>query len=647
MIHQKLVHEHGIKPTNIILAGQKVMAMSVNTVKFIDSLNHIAQGLSTFPVTFGLNENQFKKGFFPYLFNLKENQNYVGPIPDESYFEPDSMSSNKRAEFKKWYPLQKGTYDFQKELEEYCDSDVRILQKSLEVYRDTGIAETGIDPLSCTTVAGYAMKVYRTNHMPENKIAVLLKKEYDHSKRGMHGGRTQNLRLHYKSDDPNKYLVYVDICSLYPTVQFNDYLPCGIPKWIHPEILETEDLSTQELQLAYTNRVFGYYDVDVTCPKDLLIPVLPEVKDGKLIFDLIDKKNEVYTNIELHKAISLGYKITKIHSVLEFKKDRDMFKTYVRQNLKNKTEAGFDGTLEERNEKIHAYKKFLDIDLDPSRMEDNPGRKLLAKILLNSLWGKFGQKFAMPSRIYITDTSEWYKLIARQEKGEIDIASVESMSDEMIFVSYHELDEGKTTLTSTNVALAGFVTSNARLRLYEMMEKLGSRVYYCDTDSLIYEHDPSEGAFNVPEGDLLGSWENECPMSKIDWTGISEEEREFALKTYKSNPIIEYISTAPKEYAYRVKYPIKKKGSVFCKFKGFTLNHQNKEFINLETMKNLVFGSQKSIECYTMNFHKNNKTGIITTTKQCKATSFAVSKAELIPGTTDTVPFGYKGENPF
>ena len=31
------------------------------------------------------------------------------------------------------------------------------------------------------------------------------------------------------------------------------------------------------------NKDFGYVECDVTCPKDLYIPVLPEKKDGKLI----------------------------------------------------------------------------------------------------------------------------------------------------------------------------------------------------------------------------------------------------------------------------------------------------------------------------------------------------------------------------
>ena len=41
---------------------------------------------------------------------------------------------------------------------------------------------------------------------------------------------------------------------------------------------------------------------------------------------------------------------------------------------------------------ITAIKSCLDIDLDPKNIAPNPGKCTVAKICLNSLWGKFGQR---------------------------------------------------------------------------------------------------------------------------------------------------------------------------------------------------------------------------------------------------------------
>ena len=69
-------------------------------IKFIDSLCFIPMKLADFPKTFGLTE--LEKGYFPHLFNRAENQDYVGPMPDVKYYDPNSMSPDDR-DTKTWY----------------------------------------------------------------------------------------------------------------------------------------------------------------------------------------------------------------------------------------------------------------------------------------------------------------------------------------------------------------------------------------------------------------------------------------------------------------------------------------------------------------------------------------------------------------
>ncbi|KAJ8048352.1 hypothetical protein HOLleu_00630 [Holothuria leucospilota] len=80
-----------------------------------------------------------KKGYFPHLFNKTKNQNYVGPIPAASFYCPDNMSTPKRHEFLQWYDneVSKGEpFDFQKEIVNYCVSDVDILRRCCVLLRE-------------------------------------------------------------------------------------------------------------------------------------------------------------------------------------------------------------------------------------------------------------------------------------------------------------------------------------------------------------------------------------------------------------------------------------------------------------------------------------------------------------------------------
>ena len=64
-------------------------------------------------------------GYFPHLFNRRENWSYVGAWPSIEYYQPEYMKEGDRTKFLAWYNQQLGKeFDFQKELLEYCESDV-------------------------------------------------------------------------------------------------------------------------------------------------------------------------------------------------------------------------------------------------------------------------------------------------------------------------------------------------------------------------------------------------------------------------------------------------------------------------------------------------------------------------------------------
>ena len=144
----------------IIYNGSKIMYMTIPKLKItlIDSLNFLPMRLSALPKAFGLQE--LKKGYFPHFFNTAINQHYVGPYPLPDMYGVDSMSSQERESFLVWYSQRKGeVFDFRKEIEAYCRSDVDILRRACMKFRQLMLDLTEMDPFTNVTIASVCMAV--------------------------------------------------------------------------------------------------------------------------------------------------------------------------------------------------------------------------------------------------------------------------------------------------------------------------------------------------------------------------------------------------------------------------------------------------------------------------------------------------------
>ena len=191
---------NGSRPDPVIFSGSKIMYMHINSLnmRLVDSLNFLPMPLANLPKSFGLKEK--KKGFFPHFFNTKENQYKVLPcLPDMEYYDPDSMSKERRTEFLEWYEANRNEpFDFQKEMKEYCISDVDILLNACCKFRElvkdsTGLKENiedvhnmifktvfkyAVDPFAFLTIASVCMGIFRSTFLEETWL-VLTKEEAD------------------------------------------------------------------------------------------------------------------------------------------------------------------------------------------------------------------------------------------------------------------------------------------------------------------------------------------------------------------------------------------------------------------------------------------------------------------------------------
>lgn len=279
-------------------------------------------------------------------------------------------------------------------------------------------------------------------------------------------------------------------------------------------------------------------------------------------------------------------------------------------------------------------------------MEENSGRKSLAKLMLNSLWGKFAQRpnFVQSSTCY--NAEQYQTLERRWDNDDIDIVwAHEGVSPNdgapQTIVMYREFIEDRDLDSKMNIAIAAFVTAHARLRLWTEMKKLGKRVVYHDTDSIIYEYD-ANAEYNIECGRYLGEWEHEKP-------GL---------------PINAFVSTGPKTYAYRylskpmpvneaplaewnkegIEYKISgdtvQKQVYKCKAKGITLNYESAGEVDFHGMHKLILGQKESLRALMLNF-KWARDGDMSTSNVEKYLKWSYDKG-IINDDYMVVPKGYE-----
>lgn len=146
----------------IIYNGSKIMYMRIRNglnIRVIDSMKFLPMRLADLPKAFDLNE--LKKGYFPHKFNTMVNQHYIGPYPSKDMYGYNEMKEHNRSQFEIWYneKLASGEiFDFRKEIDQYCTSDVDILQRSCMEFRNL------ILTLTAQTIPEKCYDMYKSKH---------------------------------------------------------------------------------------------------------------------------------------------------------------------------------------------------------------------------------------------------------------------------------------------------------------------------------------------------------------------------------------------------------------------------------------------------------------------------------------------------
>jgi hypothetical protein len=500
--------------------------------------------------------------------------------------------------------------------------------------------------------------------------------EYIHEKldptEAMFGGRVECFQKYWKSSGED-FATYQDFTSLYPSVQFANRYPCGLPEVILPT---NPKMPTPErfMRRLTRGKYFGVAKVHIEPPKNLRIPLLPrkaEIEgEMKLLFDLVDRTG-TYSTLELAKAVQLGYKITRVYEIHHFKETReDIYTEYIKTFLKIKQEssgwpdwvlnAGKETAVEAaklehcsetgeryeifgdkaplkrwpehvlaacdpsaveqaKREYIADYERRQGIALESEKIVKNPGLRALAKLCLNSLWGKQAQRLNMPKTKTVRTRAQFREILLDPRNEVIDVPF---MSENVAEVQYRLKDEFVEPGEFSNIYCGVFTTAYARIKLYNAMEGVGDprRVLYCDTDSLIYTVQPGEDM--LPLGDLLGELTDELEYGER---------------------IIEFCSGGPKNYAYTVEDRDGKRNT-HLKIKGFSLNKQStKELLNYMTMKEVVLGERESIAVPDRGMKRTKQRKIINKPQDSLKVYSRTGDKRLFQDDYTSVPYGWQG----
>lgn len=461
-----------------------------------------------------------------------------------------------------------------------------------------------------------------------------------------YGGRTGNIVSYYKCKEGEK-IKYIDVCSLYPWVCKYGKFPVG-----HPKIHTSIDEACSNMKLDAIN---GLIKCKILPPENLFHPVLPMKQNDKLMFSLCktcsqnrndetkcthsDEERALFGTWvidEVVKAIDLGYKLVSVFEIWEYdvvQYDSDtntdgLFTAMMNTFLKIKQEASdwpnHCRTKEDQNKYINDFFEKERIKLDPTEITNNPGKRSLAKLILNSFWGKFGQRENQQQTIIINQSSDLFDLMSHPS---IQVQQILPVNEKNIVITFTVKEEASEILSTVNVCVAAYTTAQARLKLYSYLEQLKERVLYYDTDSVIYVS--RQGEFEPPVGDFIGDMTDE-------------------LQCYGHGSFItEFVSGGPKNYSYKVFSTNDKTEHIVCKVKGINLNYESSQKINFDSIKEAVlkastssFNERDFITLRSSNIRRTKEHEVITIDeiKTYKPTS---EKRRFL-GDHSSLPYGFK-----
>lgn len=394
--------------------------------------------------------------------------------------------------------LPKLEIDFNKDsddkLETYCMRDTEIIYVFIRQLIEF-LVDQDLSRLKATAGA-LSLNIFRHSFYKDKLKPIFIhdwKQAIRLERESYHGGITECFKLGY-TDESYK----LDINSMYPSIMKNEFLPTKLIAYLHEG-----KRSNKELMSIY-NKFKGMFgiiaNVTVNIPKKFAY-ILNDFGLGKTSFAYGKNINLTLCSPELNFIEKHG-KIVKIHEINVYLIKR-IFRKFVRY--------------------FYGLRKQYKIDKNEVYIE-------FCKIILNTLYGKFGQRKVIYTPVtketeFAVKYSELIMLMINRTKEVFSITNDDFINNiyylgsilnecELYLINgkLHMIKQTYENSKDSFVAISSFITSHARMMLVDYILKAKRKnVFYTDTDSLF----TSKEGFNN-----LKNYVNEYDLGKLKIEGV-------------------------------------------------------------------------------------------------------------------------------
>lgn len=439
-----------------------------------DSYLLLNSNLNDLANSFGV-EN--RKSIFPLFFANLTNLNYIGQVPYISHFK-EGLTQSEYVNYVNG--LIGGVFNLREEAVKYCENDCIVLYQIMLKYQRFIWEEFGLNITRTPTITSLAFGIFRSKFLNKLNVPVLNDNITKELRAAYTGGAVDmyipsNLAnngpvLDERDLTPTELVYNYDFNSLFPFVMKNCDVPIGNP--IHFE---------GEEALKVLKNKLGFYLCEVTAPKDLKHPIIQihhKLNSAQSTLSPTGAFLAYLYSEEVENARKYGYEF-KILSGIFFEGRANIFKEYVE----------------------YFYNQIM-------QHPKGSALNLVSKLLLNSLYGRFGIKTSFPDISLLTgDQYNYFMDHYNQEVDpKIDGATPLDNGDVILKLNKEKIEDTIDSFSAKangNVAIAASITANARILMSQFKNRDDIRLYYTDSDSLFINKSPEE--LNILFPGLIGS----------------------------------------------------------------------------------------------------------------------------------------------
>jgi hypothetical protein len=439
-----------------------------------DSLKLLPQSLENLIKGFNI---ETQKLLFPYKFVNKDNLNYTGSIPTFDYYINNGIYEKSKHE--RYLELAKEfenkPWNLIEETKKYIYNDIKSLYDIIEKFSKDVYDVESINISDVVSISSLTLKIFLTNYYDSKRTPIHIPRYKQHKdiKKAYYGGRTEVLKT-YGED-----LYLYDVNSLYPSVMLKD-MPVG-------NLVKSSDTNL--------DNYFGFCYVTVEVPESCKNPALAYRDSRGSIYNPVGSWTGWYSSEILKTARDVDKAKIIVHYGYKLKKGENVFTNFIHNYFELKRKA-----TEQKND----------------------GLRMLAKLMLNSLYGRFGLKYILTTT-KIVSSSEFKELSLKykvldsfrfDEENDLEyIRYAKEPSDileDLDAESYKKLvskeGSGSEDFITRSLPISAMVTSYAASFMHPFLNMSDNECYYTDTDSLVLKHplDPKYVGDGLGQFKLVG-----------------------------------------------------------------------------------------------------------------------------------------------